>query len=54
MFQIERRFFYVQHPLEKRNAIPSNGEVKNQIYLKYGPSLEIESGNRLAINTRDF
>ena len=53
-FRLKEDFFDVQHPLEKRNAIPSNGEVKNQIYLKYGPSLEIDSSNRLAINTRDF
>ena len=46
--------FDLKPPLQKRLPITSSGEVKNQIYLNIGPSLEIDSNNKLAINTRDF
>ena len=53
-FKLKEDFFDAQYPLQKRAPILGSGEVKNQLLLKYGPSLEVDANNRLAINTRDF
>ena len=53
-FKLKEDIFDLKPPLQKRSPIVGSGEVKNQIYLNIGPSLEIDANNKLAINTRDF
>jgi hypothetical protein len=53
-FNLKEDKFDVQYPLYKRAPIALSGESFNQVSLKYGNSLTLDSNNNLSINTPDF